>query len=56
MTRLYLFARLSQPRCGEGIYEVNLESRLHISQALKTKLDLAIIFQNQMDKVELRQR
>jgi hypothetical protein len=29
------------------IYEVNMESRLHISQALKTKLDLAIIFQNQ---------
>jgi len=39
---------LKAPRCGGGICEVNLESRLlYISQALKTKLDLAITFQNQ---------
>jgi len=41
-------AKFKAPRCGGGVCEVNLESKLlYISQALKTKLDLAIIFQDQ---------
>jgi hypothetical protein len=41
-------AEFRVPRCGGGICEVNMESRLlYFSQALKTKLELAVTFQNQ---------
>jgi hypothetical protein len=45
---LYPIARLSPPHRGGGISEVKAGKQTsHISQALKTKLDLAITFQSQ---------
>jgi hypothetical protein len=41
-------AKFKAPRCGGGICEVKAGKQTsHISQALKTKLDSAIISQNQ---------
>src|SRR5215510_1647825 len=41
-------AKFKAPRCGGGICELKAgKQTTHISQALKTKLDLAITFQNQ---------
>jgi hypothetical protein len=41
-------AKIKAPRCGGGICEVKAGKQTsHISQALKTKLDSAITFQNQ---------